>query len=141
LTLEETEFQRLVELLVELVGRYRGNPVALEAVLSEFKDTYRKVSIYPGIISALLPKVIRSVEMKELAEGEEVILTLKDGRTISGKVAEITPTEVKLAESHQLTLTPLSEKVSVEKDAVEDAKRISRELLAKEWPSLNFEEE
>jgi hypothetical protein len=141
LTLEETEFQTLAELLIELVGRYRGNPVALEAILSEFKDIYRKVPIYPGIISMLLPKVIRPAETKELAEGEEVILTLKDGRTISGKVAEITPTEVKLAESHQLTLVPLSEKVSVEKDSIEDAKRIFRELLAKEWPSLNFEEE
>lgn len=141
MTLEETEFQRLVELLIELVGKYRGNPVALEAILSEFKDIYRKVPIYPGIISILLPKVIRAIELKEITEGEDVVLTLKDGKTISGKVAEITPTEIKLAESHQLTMVPLSEKVSVSKDSVEEAKCISRELLAKEWPSLNFEEE
>ncbi|MEW6592165.1 MAG: hypothetical protein AB1305_00525 [Candidatus Hadarchaeota archaeon] len=139
MTLEETEFQRLVELLVELVERYQGNPAALEAIFSEFRDIYKKVPIYPGIISMLLPKVIQPAEMGKLEEGAEVLLNLKDGSTVYGTIAEITPTEIRLAESYKLTATIIPEKLAVGKDSVEEVRRISRELLAKEWPSLNFE--
>jgi hypothetical protein len=79
------------------------------------------------------------VKLDELHEGEEVVLTLEDGKTMSGRVVEMTPTEIKLAETRQLTLMPVSEKISVEKNKVKNARRIVREILRKEWPSLNFE--
>jgi hypothetical protein len=86
-----------------------------------------------------LEKVVNPAKLDELREGEEVVLTLRDGKTISGRVAEITTTEIKLAETRQLTLKPFFEKVSVGKSEIKNIKRIVRKILAKEWPSLDFE--
>lgn len=141
MTLEQSEYQRLVELLLELLERYRGNPHALEAILSELRDLYKKVPIYPGIITLCLPKVVQSAQMEKLKEGDEVVLTLKDGRMVSGRVAEINAGEIKLAESRQLNISSLAEKVPVQKGEVREARVIVRNILEKEWPSLDFEAE
>lgn len=139
MTLEQSEFQQLVELLVELVDRYRGNPAVLEAILSEFYDLYKKIPIYPSLVSLCLGKVVNPSKLDDVKEGEEVVLTLKNGETISGRVAEISPTDIKLAETRQVIISPMTEKVAVEKAKVQDVKRIVKEILAKEWPTLNFE--
>ena len=141
MTLEQSEYQRLVELLLELLERYRGNPHALEAILSELRNLYKKVPIYPGIITLCLPKVVQSAQMEKLKEGDEVVLTLKDGRMVSGRVAEINAGEIKLAESRQLNVSSLAEKVPVPKGEVREARVIVRNILEKEWPSLDFEAE
>ncbi len=141
MTLEQSEYQRLVELLLELLERYRGNPHALEAILSELRNLYKKVPIYPGIITLCLPKVVQSAQMEKLKEGDEVVFTLKDGRMVSGRVAEINTGEIKLAESRQLNISSLAEKVPVQKGEVREARVIVRNILEKEWPSLDFEAE
>lgn len=141
MTLEQSEYQRLVELLLELLERYRGNPHALEAILSELRNLYKKVPIYPGIITLCLPKVVQSAQMEKLKEGDEVVLTLKDGRMVSGMVSGINAGEIKLAESRQLNVSSLAEKVPVPKGEVREARVIVRNILEKEWPSLDFEAE
>jgi hypothetical protein len=141
MTLEQSEFQQLVEVLIELVDRYRGNPAVLEAILAEFRDLYKKVPIYPSIVALCLEKIVRPAKLDDLREGEEVVMTTKGGKTVSGRVAEITPNDIKLAEASELTLLPIAEKLSVTKTDVEDLKKIVREILAKEWPTLNFKEE
>lgn len=141
LTLEQSEFQRLVELMLELCERHHGDPAALEAIASELKDLYKKVPIYPGIITMCLPNVVRPAEVDKLKEGEEVIFSLKDGQIVSGKVAEVSPNEIKLAEAKQLNVPSLAEKVTVKKESVRGAKRITRGVLEKEWPTLDFVEE
>lgn len=140
MTLEQSEFQSLVELMIELCRRY-PDPRTHEAILSELRDMYKKVPIYPGIITMCLPKVVQLAELDKLKEGDEVIFSMKDGQTISGKVAEIDQKEIKLAECKQLNIRSLAEKVSVQKETVEKARRIMRDVLKKEWPTLNFEEE
>jgi hypothetical protein len=139
MTLEQSEFQQLVELLVKLVNRYRRNPAALEAILAEFRDLYKKIPIYPSIVSMCLDKVVNPIRPEEVREGEEVVLTLEDGKTISGKVIEVSPTDIKLVETRQLIFPPTSEDTSVEVSKIKDAKRIDRKILRKEWPSLDFE--
>lgn len=139
MTLEQSEFQRLVELVIGLLERHRGNPAAVEAILSELRDLYKKVPIYPGIITMCLPKVIQPVEVDELKEGDEVVLSMKDGQMMSGKVAEVGSKEIKLAECKQLNVSSPAEKVAVQKESVEEAKRIVRKVLKKEWPTLDFE--
>jgi len=141
MTLEQSEYQRLVERIIELFERHRGDPNAREAILSELRTLYKKIPIYPGIITTLLPKVVQSTEMDNLKEGEEVVLVLRDGCMVAGKVAEIGPSEIKLVEGKRLDVSSLAEKVPVRREDVREAKVISRALLEKEWPSLNFEEE
>ncbi len=141
MTLEQSEYQKLVERIIELLERHRGDPNAREAILSELRTLYKKIPIYPGIITELLPKVVQSTEMDKLKKGEEVVLVLKDGRTVSGKVAEIGSSEIKLDEGRRLDISSLAEKVSVRREDVREAKVISRVVLEKEWPSLDFEEE
>lgn len=141
MTLEQSEYQRLVEIIIELSERYRGDPNAREAILSELSTLYKKIPIYPGIITMLLPKVVQPIEMDKLKEGDETVLVLKDGRMVSGKVAEISPTEIKLAECKQLDISSPAEKVSVRRGDVREAKLVTRVVLEKEWPTLNFEEE
>jgi hypothetical protein len=139
MTLEQSEFQQLVELLAELINRYRRNPAALEAILGEFRDLYRKVPIYPSIVSLCLKKVIGPAKPDELREGENVVLSLRDGRIVSGKVVGVTPTGIELVGMRQLTTMPASERILIQKSEIGDAKRITREILKKEWPSLDFE--
>jgi len=141
MTLEQSEYQKLVERIIELLERHRGDPNAREAILSELRTLYKKIPIYPGIITELLPKVVQSTEMDKLKKGEEVVLVLKDGGTVSGKVAEIGPSEIKLDKGRRLDISSLAEKVSVRREDVREAKVISRVVLEKEWPSLDFEEE
>lgn len=141
MTLEQSEYQKLVERIIELLERHRGDPNAREAILSELRTLYKKIPIYPGIITELLPKVVQSIEMDKLKKGEEVVLVLKDGRTVSGKVVEIGSSEIKLDEVRRLDISSLAEKVSVRREDVREAKVISRVVLEKEWPSLDFEEE
>ncbi len=141
MTLEQSEYQRLVERIIELSERYRGDPNACEAILLELRTLYKKIPIYPGIIAMLLPKVVQPIEVDKLKEGEEAALVLKDGRMVSGKVVEIGPTEIKLAECKQLDISTPPEKVSVRREDVREAKLITRVVLEKEWPSLDFEEE
>jgi hypothetical protein len=140
MTLEQSEYQRLVEQIIELSERHRGDPNAREAILSELRNLYKKIPIYPGIITTLLPKVVQSIEMDRLKEGEEVVLVLRDGHMISGKVAEISLGEIKLVEGKRLDISNLVEKVSVRREDVRETKVISRVVLEKEWPSLDFEE-
>ena len=139
MTLEQSEFQRLVELVMELLERYRGDPAAVEAILSEFRDLYKKIPIYPGIITMCLPKVVRPAEVDKLKEGDEVVLSLKGGQIVSGRVTEVGLEKIELAGCKQLSVSGPTEKVSVERGSVEKAERIVRGVLEKEWPSLDFE--
>jgi hypothetical protein len=141
MTLEESDFQKLTEVLARLVERFRGNPAVIEAILSEFRDMYRKIPIYPSIVSACLEKVVQNKRLEELGVGEEVVIRTSGGRTITGRVAETLPGEVKLGEVREVALMPISEKVSVKRSEIKEVKQINRGILAKEWPTLDFEEE
>lgn len=140
MTLEQSEFQELAEVLVELVEKYRGNQATLEAILEEFRDMYRKIPIYPSIITMCLRKIVAPSGTDELKEGEEAVLVLKDGRFISGKVVEADVDKIKIAGAREMIPIPISEKVSIQKSEIIDVKKVKRGCLEREWPSLNFEE-
>jgi len=141
MTLEQSDFQKLTEVLVELIEKYRGNPVVIEAILAEFHDMYKKIPIYPSIVAMCLEKVVQKEQPEKLQSEEEVVIVTNDGRTIAGKIAEIGSDEIKLAEVREVILSPISEKISVKKSDIKEVKRINREILGKEWPTLDFEVE
>jgi len=141
MTLEQSDFQQLTEVLVRLIERYRGNPVLVEIILSEFHDMYRKIPIYPGIVSMCLEKIVQKTDVKEIRPEEEVVLKTRDGKTIAGKVAEIGDDEIALGEVQEVVVVPVPEKVRVKKSDIVGIERINREILRKEWPSLDFEVE
>ncbi|MEM3723453.1 MAG: hypothetical protein QW179_03280, partial [Candidatus Hadarchaeales archaeon] len=113
MTLDQSEFQELVEVLVQLVEKYHGNPAVLDAILEEFRDMYRKIPIYPSIITACLRKIVESTKIEELREGDEVALLLKDGKIVSGKVVGADGDEIKLVEATESFPIPLAEKISI----------------------------
>ncbi|MEM2192119.1 MAG: hypothetical protein QXG38_00710 [Candidatus Hadarchaeales archaeon] len=122
MTLDQSEFQELVEVLVQLVEKYHGNPV------------------YPSIITACLRKVVESTKIEELKEGDEVALLLNDGRIVSGKVVGTDGDEIKIAEATESLPIPIAEKISIGKKEIRDVRKIKRGCLEREWPSLNFKE-
>ncbi|MFN4133650.1 MAG: hypothetical protein ACK4GQ_04705 [Candidatus Hadarchaeales archaeon] len=141
MTLDQSEFQELVEVLVQLVEKYRGNQAVLEAILEEFRDMYRKIPIYPSIITMCLRRIVDSAKIEELKEGDEVALVLKDGKMVYGKVAGTDENEIKITEATEVLPTPVAEKISIEKKEITNARKIKRNCLEREWPSLNFKEE
>ena len=140
MTFEETELQRLVDEVIRLLEKYRDDPRALEIILSELKSLYRKVPIYPGIITMCLPMVVKSVDPKQLKEGDEVSLLMKDDRILTGKISGIAQNEVKLVNCFESEgQKPCGERAVQLKD-LKEARLFTREILHKEWPDLDFEE-
>ena len=140
MTFEETELQRLVDEIIRLLEKYRDDPRALEIILSELKSLYRKVPIYPGIITMCLPMVVKSVDPKQLKEGDEVSLLMKDDRILTGKISGIAQNEVKLVNCFESEgQKPCGERAVQLKD-LKEARLFTREILHKEWPDLDFEE-
>jgi len=140
MTFEETELQRLVDEIIRLLEKYRDDPKALEIILSELKSLYRKVPIYPGIITMCLPMVVKSVDPKQLKEGDEVSLLMKDDRILTGKISGIAQNEVKLVNCFESEgQKPCGERAVQLKD-LKEARLFTREILHKEWPDLDFEE-
>lgn len=134
MTLEQTEYQKLMEYLIGLIEEYLIDPYTLGAILSELKDLYRTVSIYPGIIMLCLHKVVQPIKIDELKEGDETILLLKNGQRVSGKITELDQDKIKVSNYR-------SEMISVQKSDIGETKIIVRSILEKEWPSLSFKEE
>lgn len=140
MTFEETELQRLVDEIIRLLEKYRDDSRALEIILSELKSLYRKVPIYPGIITMCLPMVVKSVDPKQLKEGDEVSLLMKDDRILTGKISGIAQNEVKLVNCFESEgQKPCGERAVQLKD-LKEARLFTREILHKEWPDLDFEE-
>jgi len=140
MTFEETELQRLVDEIIRLLEKYRDDPKALEIILSELKSLYRKVPIYPGIITMCLPMVVKSVDPKQLKEGDEGSLLMKDDRILTGKISGIAQNEVKLVNCFESEgQKPCGERAVQLKD-LKEARLFTREILHKEWPDLDFEE-
>lgn len=140
MTFEQTEFQQLVDEIIALLEQYRDNPRVLDAVLSELKDLYKKIPIYPGIIVMCLPKVVKPVKVEQLKEGNEVVARLKDGRIFSGRVMSVTPTDITIAECREFDPQRLCSDQVVPVSDLREIRLLTRDILAKEWPDLDFEE-
>ena len=140
LTFEQTEFQRLVDEIIALLERYHDNPSALEAALSELKDVYKKIPIYPGIIVMCLPKVVKPVKVDQLKEGNEVVARLKDGRIFSGKVANVAGDNFTITDCREFNPQRLCSDQVLSVSDLREVRLITRDILQKEWPDLNFEE-
>ena len=140
MTFEETELQRLVDEIISLLEKYRDDPRTLEIILSELKSLYRKVPIYPGIITMCLPMVVKSVDPKQLKEGDEVSLLMKDDRILTGKISGIANGEVKLVNCFESEGQKPCDERAVQLKDLKEARLFTREILHKEWPDLDFEE-
>lgn len=131
MTLEHSDLQILFEKLTELIDLYRGDPAALEVILSELKDLYQKIPIYPGIITKCLSDVVRSVDIKELKDGSEVSLLLKDKRVLSGKVLEVKPDQLKLSVGQQFDPPKFIGEVPIPLGDILEVRLFTRDILEK----------
>jgi small nuclear ribonucleoprotein (snRNP)-like protein len=140
MTFEQSELQRLVEEIIKLLERYSGDSAAVENLLSELKSLYNKIPIYPGIIARCLPLAVRPIERERLKNGQEVTICLKDNRILAGKVVNISPDEVKLAECREFEPPKSSGEITVPLREVREVRLLTRKVLQKEWPELDFRE-
>ena len=135
MTFEQSELQKLIEEIIELLRRYGNDPGALEAISSELWAMYQRVSIYSGIIASLLPAVVKPVELGQLKEGSEITVILKDNRAIAGKVAHITPEGIKLVECRQFEQPKWCEELTLPASEVREVRLLTRGILDKERPT------
>lgn len=140
MTFEQTEFQQVVDEIIVLLEQYRDNPSVLDAVLSELKDLYKKIPIYPGIIVMCLPKVVKPVKVEQLKEGNEVVARLKDGRIFSGRVMSVTPPNITITDCREFDPQRLCSDQVVPVSDLREIRLLTRDILRKEWPDLDFEE-
>lgn len=138
MTFEQSDLQRLVEEIIELLRRYGNDLGALEAISSELRTMYQRIPIYSGIIASLLPAVVQPVELGQLKEGNEITIILKDNRVIAGKVAHITPEGIKLVECKQFEQSKWSEELVLPTSEVREIRLLTRGILDKERPTLEL---
>lgn len=141
MTLEHSDFQGLFEKLAEITKKYQDNPEAIRAISQELDDLYKKIPIYPGIIEMSLPETVSPTETEELEDGNSIIITLKDGTKLSGKFNESDSEGLTLSDCKKFGPVKELKKTSVSKEDIEKIEEIKRNLLAKNWPSLDFEVE
>jgi predicted DNA-binding antitoxin AbrB/MazE fold protein len=134
-TFEQSELQKLIEEIIELLRRYGNDPGALEAISSELWAMYQRVSIYSGIIASLLPAVVKPVELGQLKEGSEITVILRDNRAVAGKVAQITPEGIKLVECRQFERPKWCEELTLPASEVREVRLLTRGILDKERPT------
>jgi len=135
MTFEQSELQKLIEEIIELLRRYGNDPGALEAISSELWAMYQRVSIYSGIIASLLPAVVKPVELGQLKEGSEITVILRDNRAVAGKVAQITPEGIKLVECRQFERPKWYEELTLPASEVREVRLLTRGVLDKERPT------
>ncbi len=138
MTFEQSELQRLVEVIIDLLQRYWHDPGAIEVIQSELDKLYRKIPIYAGIQANCLSQVVVPIPTNQLQEGEEVSILLKDDAIVVGKVSKVTPSEVKLVECKQFERPRSCAEVTLPIQNIREVRLLARDVLKREWPSLDF---
>ncbi|MEM2908246.1 MAG: hypothetical protein QXP65_03510 [Candidatus Hadarchaeales archaeon] len=138
MTFEQSELQRLVEVIIDLLQRYGHDPGAMEVIQSELDKLYRKIPIYAGIQANCLSQVVVPIPTNQLHGGEEVSILLKDDAIVVGKVAEVTSSELKLVECKQFERPRSCAEVTLPMQNIREVRLLVRDVLKKEWPSLDF---
>lgn len=139
--LEHSDFQGLFEKVAEILEKHKDNPQALEAILKELDREYKKIPIYPGIIGTTLPEVVNQVEAEDLENGAEVTISLKDGSKITGKLEKTDSDELVLSDCKKIGPVEDLEKSSIPKEEISKISELRSDLIAENWPSLDFEVE
>jgi hypothetical protein len=135
MTFEQSDLQKLVEEIIELLQRYRDDPGALDAISSELRAMYQRIPIYSGIIASLLPTVVQPITLEQLEEGSEITVVLKDDRAFIGKVARVIPGEIKLVECKQFEQAKLFEELTLPAGEVREIRVLTRGVLDKNRPA------
>ncbi|KUO40409.1 MAG: hypothetical protein AVW06_00045 [Hadesarchaea archaeon DG-33-1] len=135
MTFEQSDLQKLVEEIIELLQRYRDDPGALEVIFSELRAMFQRIPIYSGIIASLLPMVVQPVTAEQLKDGSEITVVLKDDRTFIGKVAHTTPNEIKLVECKQFEQPKLCGELSLPTGEIREIRLLTRGVLDKKRPT------
>jgi hypothetical protein len=138
MTFEQSELQRLVEEIIELLRRYGSDLGALDAISSELRAMYQRIPIYSGIIASLIPAVVQPVELKNLEEGNEVTIVLKDNRIIAGKVSQITQEGIKLAECKQFEGPKRFDEIALATGEIQEIRLVTRGIMDIERPTLEL---
>lgn len=141
MTLEHSDFQDLFERLKKIIKRYHDDPEVLRALTRELDSLYRKIPIYPGIIESTLPKAVSTAEVDDLENGARVAISLKDGTKISGKFEKEDSGKLILSDCRRLEPMEELEEISVPREDVRMVNEVKSDLLAEDWPSLDFEVE
>lgn len=135
MTFEQSELQKLVEEITELIQRYIDDPSALKTISSEFKAMYQRIPIYTGIIANLLPKVVQPIALEQLKEGDEITILLRDDQSFTGKVMGISPRWVKLVDCKQIIRPKPVGKQVVPTNKIKEIRLLTRGILEKEKPT------
>ncbi|MCS7131471.1 MAG: hypothetical protein NZ934_01930 [Hadesarchaea archaeon] len=138
MTFEQSELQRLVEVIIDLLQRYWYDPSVMEVIQSELDKLYRKIPIYAGIQANCLSEVVTPIPANRLNGGEEVSVLMKSEEIVTGKVAEITPSELKLVGCKQFERPKSCPEVILPIQNIREVRLLARDILKKEWPSLDF---
>lgn len=141
MTLEHSAFQGLFEKLVEIIEKHKDNPQAIKVILKELDKEYKKIPVYPRIIGETLPEVVNQVEAEDLENGAKVIISLKDGSKVTGEIEKINSDELVLSDCKKIGPAEDLEKSSVSKEKISKISELKSDLIAENWPSLDFEVE
>ncbi len=131
MTLEHSDLQTLFEKLTELIELYRNDPAALEVILSELEDLYRRIPIYPGIITKCLSEVVQPVDVKELRSGSEISLLLRDNRVLAGRVLKVGSDQLKLTEGQQFEPQKSLGEIPIPVRDIREVRLFTRDILEK----------
>jgi hypothetical protein len=131
MTLEHSDLQTLFEKLTELIELYRNDPAALEVILSELKGLYRRIPIYPGIITKCLLEVVQPVDVKEVRSGSEISLLLRDDRVLAGRVLEVGSDQLKLTGGQQFEPQKSLGEIPIPVRDIREVRLFTRDVLEK----------
>lgn len=131
MTLEHSDLQTLFEKLTELIELYHNDPAAIEVILSELKDLYRKIPIYPGVITKCLSQVVKPIDVKEVRSGSEISLLLRDERVLAGKILKVDPDQLKLTEGQQFEPPKSLGEILIPVQDIREVRLFTRDVLEK----------
>lgn len=134
MTFKETDFPSIINFLRSFVKEDTDPALVRDVVLQVIK-LYDEVPLYPGIVSTCLPKVVRTLEPKDLSVGQRVYVRA-NGATHCGMVSALSDKGVSLSKVQ--TCAPTSE-VRLEFGQITGVQQINERVLPEAWPSLVFE--
>jgi len=104
MSFSESDYLIIIRKINEILEDKEKNAIQAFFEIKKLMAIYKKLCIYPSVVSKILDKNIQPVDIKSLEKGDE-ILAITDKDSILGTVKEISNDEntVKLVEVSKIT--------------------------------------
>lgn len=136
MTFQESDYPNLKKDMINLIYKYK-NPALVVEILKEIWATHKRIPIYPGIISMCLSGMVKEKKIKELKQGEKVLI--KAGTLeILGTVKSLGKKRI-ILENPDILRRPKS--VEVKNEEIKKLLVLEKDVLEKIWPTLVFKGE